>query len=158
MYAVIDWLSFEIPKNIDLLTDQHVQSNVPYLLRSYIFAWLKVLIKRFFDICTYICIQIFRDNVDNFSCRAASMEDHLHDSITPSKSKKAMVFGSLEKMFHMLTPKKQTRHSSDGPRKVKVSIDKALTLIPHKPVISQIQYYGCCKNSVTGSYDLFTLL
>ncbi|KAK3091988.1 hypothetical protein FSP39_024284 [Pinctada imbricata] len=53
------------------------------------------------------------------SKKAASVEDSLHEAITPSKSKKATVFGSLEKMFNMLTPKKQTKHSGEGPRKVK---------------------------------------
>lgn len=52
------------------------------------------------------------------SNRAASA-DGLEGEFTP-KSRKASVFGSLERMFNMLTPKKQTKSSSDGPRKVKV--------------------------------------
>lgn len=59
------------------------------------------------------------------SPRATSVDDELYkahiEPLTPSKSKKASVFGSLEKMFNMLTPKKQKNSSSDGPRKVKVS-------------------------------------
>uniref|UniRef100_K1Q7Q7 non-specific serine/threonine protein kinase n=1 Tax=Magallana gigas TaxID=29159 RepID=K1Q7Q7_MAGGI len=51
------------------------------------------------------------------SNRAASA-DGLEGEFTP-KSRKASVFGSLERMFNMLTPKKQTKSSSDGPRKVK---------------------------------------
>lgn len=58
------------------------------------------------------------------SHRAASVDDELYkahmEPLTPSKSKKASVFGSLEKMFNMLTPKKQRNSSSEGPRKVKV--------------------------------------
>lgn len=53
------------------------------------------------------------------SNRAASA-DGLEGEFTP-KSRKASVFGSLERMFNMLTPKKQNKASSDGPRKVKVS-------------------------------------
>ncbi|KAJ8321493.1 hypothetical protein KUTeg_000954 [Tegillarca granosa] len=55
--------------------------------------------------------------------RAASVEEGLQKSEmeldTPSKSRKASVFGSLEKVFNMLTPKKQRNSSSEGPRKVK---------------------------------------
>ncbi|XP_078316535.1 maternal embryonic leucine zipper kinase-like isoform X4 [Crassostrea virginica] len=51
------------------------------------------------------------------SKRAASA-DGLEGEFTP-KSRKASVFGSLERMFNMLTPKKQNKASSDGPRKVK---------------------------------------
>ncbi|XP_052814411.1 maternal embryonic leucine zipper kinase-like isoform X1 [Mya arenaria] len=54
--------------------------------------------------------------------RAASVDEELyraHMDLTPSKAKKGSVFGSLEKMFNMLTPKKQRSSSSDGPRKVK---------------------------------------
>lgn len=36
-----------------------------------------------------------------------------------SKMRKGSVFGSLEKVFNMLTPKKQRSSSTDGPRKVK---------------------------------------
>lgn len=58
------------------------------------------------------------------SPRATSVDDELYkahmEPLTPSKSKKGSVFGSLEKMFNMLTPKKQKNSSSDGPRKVKV--------------------------------------
>lgn len=36
-----------------------------------------------------------------------------------SKTRKGSVFGSLEKVFNMLTPKKQRSSSTDGPRKVK---------------------------------------
>ncbi|XP_061181853.1 maternal embryonic leucine zipper kinase-like isoform X3 [Saccostrea echinata] len=49
--------------------------------------------------------------------RAASA-DGLEGDFTP-KSRKASVFGSLERMFNMLTPKKQNKSTSDGPRKVK---------------------------------------
>ncbi|XP_062604583.1 maternal embryonic leucine zipper kinase-like isoform X2 [Saccostrea cucullata] len=51
------------------------------------------------------------------SNRAASA-DGLEGDFTP-KSRKASVFGSLERMFNMLTPKKQNKSTSDGPRKVK---------------------------------------
>lgn len=44
-----------------------------------------------------------------------------HIDTTPCKTRKGSVFGSLEKVFNMLTPKKQRGSSSDGPRKVKVS-------------------------------------
>lgn len=37
------------------------------------------------------------------------------------RSRKGSVFGSLEKMFNMLTPKKQSKSSTEGARKVKVS-------------------------------------
>lgn len=57
--------------------------------------------------------------------RAASVDEGLQksemDLDTPSKSRKASVFGSLEKVFNMLTPKKQSKSASEGPRKVKVS-------------------------------------
>lgn len=58
------------------------------------------------------------------SHRATSVDDELYkahmEPLTPSKSKKGSVFGSLEKMFNMLTPKKQRNSSTEGPRKVKV--------------------------------------
>ncbi|XP_048762570.1 maternal embryonic leucine zipper kinase-like isoform X3 [Ostrea edulis] len=53
----------------------------------------------------------------NASKRAASA-DGLEGDFTP-KSRKASVFGSLERMFNMLTPKKQSKSTCDGPRKVK---------------------------------------
>ena len=37
------------------------------------------------------------------------------------KSSKGSVFGSLERMINMLTPKKQRGSTCEGPRKVKVS-------------------------------------
>ncbi|XP_067671947.1 maternal embryonic leucine zipper kinase-like isoform X1 [Haliotis asinina] len=57
------------------------------------------------------------------SKKAASVDEGLYKAgmSTPSsahKSKKSM-FGSLEKVFNMLTPKKQRGSTSDGPRKVK---------------------------------------
>lgn len=56
--------------------------------------------------------------------RAASVDDDLfkiHETPgSASKTRKGSVFGSLEKMFNMLTPKKQ-KSTSEGPRKVKVS-------------------------------------
>jgi hypothetical protein len=61
--------------------------------------------------------EIFRKRVIK-SNRAASA-DGLEGDFTP-KSRKASVFGSLERMFNMLTPKKQSKSSCDGPRKVKV--------------------------------------
>ncbi|KAL3877262.1 hypothetical protein ACJMK2_034995 [Sinanodonta woodiana] len=56
--------------------------------------------------------------------RAASVDESLSkmQADTPSsahKSRKGSVFGSLEKVFNMLTPKKQRGSTSDGPRKVK---------------------------------------
>ena len=65
----------------------------------------------------------YRTSTNN-STRAASVDDDLykaHMDITPGKVRKGSVFGSLEKVFNMLTPKKQRNSSSDGPRKVKVS-------------------------------------
>ena len=60
------------------------------------------------------------------SHRATSVDDELYkahmEPLTPSKSRKGSVFGSIEKMFNMLTPKKQRNSSSDGPRKVKVTM------------------------------------
>ncbi|XP_045213405.1 maternal embryonic leucine zipper kinase-like isoform X2 [Mercenaria mercenaria] len=56
------------------------------------------------------------------SKKATSVDDELykaHMDTTPSKTRKGSVFGSLEKVFNMLTPKKQRGSSSDGPRKVK---------------------------------------
>ncbi|KAL5018480.1 hypothetical protein ScPMuIL_004202, partial [Solemya velum] len=54
--------------------------------------------------------------------RAASVDDDLfkiHETPgSASKTRKGSVFGSLEKMFNMLTPKKQ-KSTSEGPRKVK---------------------------------------
>ena len=38
-----------------------------------------------------------------------------------SRSSKGSVFGSIERMFNILTPRKQRDSSADGPRKVKVS-------------------------------------
>ncbi|KAL4240820.1 hypothetical protein ACF0H5_001608 [Mactra antiquata] len=56
------------------------------------------------------------------SKKATSVDTDLykaHIDTTPSKTRKGSVFGSLEKVFNMLTPKKQRNSSSDGPRKVK---------------------------------------
>ncbi|XP_050392898.1 maternal embryonic leucine zipper kinase [Patella vulgata] len=44
---------------------------------------------------------------------------HMSTPISSQKSRKAAVFGSLEKVFNMLTPKKNKGSTSDGPRKVK---------------------------------------
>lgn len=63
-----------------------------------------------------------KDTPLSASKKTASVDDELyrmHIDTTPSKTRKGSVFGSLEKMFNMLTPKKQRGSSSDGPRKVK---------------------------------------
>lgn len=61
------------------------------------------------------------------SNRAASA-DGLEGDFTP-KSRKASVFGSLERMFNMLTPKKQSKSTCDGPRKVKVCVSLKMFII-----------------------------
>lgn len=57
------------------------------------------------------------------SKKTMSVDDELHKAhhidMTPSKTRKGSVFGSLEKVFNMLTPKKQRSSPYDGPRKVK---------------------------------------
>ena len=73
------------------------------------------------------------------SNRAQSVDDDLykaHMDNTPSKTRKGSVFGSLEKVFNMLTPKKQRNSSTDGPRKVKVGTD----FLTHK--IRQSKMFG----------------
>ena len=72
----------------------------------------------------------YRPSTANYN-RAASVDDDLykaHMDITPGKVRKGSVFGSLEKVFNMLTPKKQRSSTSDGPRKVKVSTSFLRTL------------------------------
>ncbi|XP_063444580.1 maternal embryonic leucine zipper kinase-like [Mytilus trossulus] len=55
--------------------------------------------------------------------RGSSVEEcYQREPDTPgsaSKTRKGSVFGSLERVFNMLTPKKQRNSSTDGPRKVK---------------------------------------
>ncbi|KAJ8318108.1 hypothetical protein KUTeg_003199 [Tegillarca granosa] len=77
--------------------------------------------------------------------RAASVEEGLQKSEmeldTPSKSRKASVFGSLEKVFNMLTPKKQRNSSSEGPRKVKVSKNLKRHYLPvHNAGLKKVGY------------------
>ena len=43
----------------------------------------------------------------------------------PRKSSKGSVFGSLERMINMLTPKKQRGATCEGPRKVKVRTEES---------------------------------
>jgi hypothetical protein len=63
-------------------------------------------------------------NLCLFYYRPLSLDEGLQkEPDTPgsaSKMRKGSVFGSLEKVFNMLTPKKQRSSSTDGPRKVKV--------------------------------------
>ncbi|XP_069123059.1 maternal embryonic leucine zipper kinase-like isoform X1 [Argopecten irradians] len=65
-----------------------------------------------------------KKHVDNYN-RASSVDEGLQRGMEPdtpgsaNKTRKGSVFGSLERVFNMLTPKKQRGSTGEGPRKVK---------------------------------------
>ena len=77
------------------------------------------------EVTTWAGLSVFIvRNLCLFYYRPLSLDEGLQkEPDTPgsaSKMRKGSVFGSLEKVFNMLTPKKQRSSSTDGPRKVKV--------------------------------------
>jgi len=81
--------------------------------------------------CNNCMLAVYSPGAAASTHRATSVDEGLyqaHMELTPSK-KKGSVFGSLEKMFNMLTPKKQRSSSTEGPRKVKVGVFKLSILV-----------------------------